>query len=671
VRKNLLLFLPLFLLIFFLGSPILAHAATNNLYVANSKENTVSVANDSTNTTFDTINEPSIPTTVVADTARHLVYSTQALTNSIDVIDTTSNTIVKSIQVQGNPYRLALNHDGTILYAATSTPDSTVLVIDTATGTVENTLSGFYQPYGLAISSDNTRLYVSSDNAGTGVKVFDITNNYALITTIPENSETAGLALTPDGSKLYITNYGGGQFGNTVQVYNTTNDTLTKTIQVGDNPLEIVMSPDGTKAYVLNTFYWAGGNNGSPDATVSVIDTSTDSVIDTADVGLAHSGIAISPDGSKIYLTLNGTASSGDNRIEIMDTTTDSITGTITVGNEPVGIAVVPTTSLATAINAGGDTQGNYVSDTDFTGGSTYTSSASVDTSGVSNSAPQSVYQTVRYGNFSYTIPNLTANGTYTIRLHFNELYWGTSLAGGNGGVGSRVFNVAVNGTQALSNFDIYQTAGGSNKAVVEQIPATADANGNITIQFTTVTDNAMVNGIELYNGTLPSPTPTPTPTPVTSLAINTGGNASSNFVSDTDANGGSTYASTASVDTSGVTNPAPQSVYQTVRYGNFTYTIPTYAPSTSYHVRLHFNELYWGTPLSGNQGGNGSRVFNVSSNGTQELNNFDIYQTAGGSNKAVVEEFDTTTDSLGRINIQFSTVTDNAMVNGIEVSKN
>jgi hypothetical protein len=77
-------------------------------------------------------------------------------------------------------------------------------------------------------------------------------------------------------------------------------------------------------------------------------------------------------------------------------------------------------------------------------------------------------------------------------------LGWGTSLAGGNGGVGSRVFNASINGTQVLNNYDIFQDAGGANIAVVKQFTTTSDANGKITIQFSNVTDNAMVNGIEV-----------------------------------------------------------------------------------------------------------------------------------------------------------------------------
>lgn len=327
-------------------------------------------------------------------------------------------------------------------------------------------------------------------------------------------------------------------------------------------------------------------------------------------------------------------------------------------------VSPVVTSPLVLAINAGGGTQDSFVADIDSTGGSTYTSSDTVDTNAVTTPAPQTVYQSVRYGNFSYSIPNLIANGTYTVRLHFSEPYWGTGNNGG--GDGSRIFNVSVNGSQVLSNYDIYGNAGGANRAIIEQIPATADANGKITMQFASVRDNALVNGIEIDNGTLPSPTPTPTPTPVTSLSIDSGGSSTGNFVADKDFTGGASYATTATVDTNSVTNPAPQAVYQSVRYGNMSYTIPYLAPNTNYTVRLHFSEPYWG--VGNNSGGVGSRVFNVSINDTQVLTNFDIYHEAGSANKALVKEFTATSDTTGKISISFATVTDNAMINGIEL---
>ena len=141
-------------------------------------------------------------------------------------------------------------------------------------------------------------------------------------------------------------------------------------------------------------------------------------------------------------------------------------------------------------INAGGSSASPFVADTDFSGGSTASTSHTIDTSGVTNPAPQAVYQSNRYGNFTYTIPGLTANGAYTVRLHFAEEYWSSA--------GKRVFNVSINSTRVLTNFDIFATAGAEYKAIVEQFSATASSSGSMTIQFTTVTDNAQINGIEI-----------------------------------------------------------------------------------------------------------------------------------------------------------------------------
>jgi hypothetical protein len=143
-------------------------------------------------------------------------------------------------------------------------------------------------------------------------------------------------------------------------------------------------------------------------------------------------------------------------------------------------------------ISAGGPATGTWVADEDFSGGSTASTTNAISTTGVTDPAPQSVYQHNRYGNFTYTVPGYTPGATYTIRLHFAEEYWTTA--------GSRIFNVLIDGTQVLTNFDILATAGGEYKAVVEQFSEVAPSNGTFTIQFTTVKDNAQVNGIEILS---------------------------------------------------------------------------------------------------------------------------------------------------------------------------
>ncbi len=163
--------------------------------------------------------------------------------------------------------------------------------------------------------------------------------------------------------------------------------------------------------------------------------------------------------------------------------------------------------SPSVQINAGGPAVAPFIADADFTGGAVGASTSStIATTGVSNPAPQAVYQTNRIGpSFVYTIPNLTSGASYTVRLHFAETYWTQT--------GQRVFNVSINNQSVLSKFDILAAAGGQNKATVQQFTGTADGSGTITIQFTSVVDQAQINGIEILGGTSSTPTPTPTST--------------------------------------------------------------------------------------------------------------------------------------------------------------
>ena len=169
--------------------------------------------------------------------------------------------------------------------------------------------------------------------------------------------------------------------------------------------------------------------------------------------------------------------------------TNTSVPPTATTTGTPVAVGT------EVAIDSGGPAAAPFVADTDVSGGNTATFGAAVDTSAVTNPAPQTVYRTERYGNFTYTIPNLTPGGSYLARLHFAENYWGAVTGGG---VGSRVFNVSINGTQVLSRFDVFAAAGGANKAIVRQFPATASGTGTITLQYTTIADNAKSSGIEI-----------------------------------------------------------------------------------------------------------------------------------------------------------------------------
>jgi hypothetical protein len=88
----------------------------------------------------------------------------------------------------------------------------------------------------------------------------------------------------------------------------------------------------------------------------------------------------------------------------------------------------------------------------------------------------------------TYTIPNLTPGRTYTVSLYFAETYVTAA--------GQRLFNVTINGATVLTNFDIYASAGGENRAISRTFTTTANGSGQVVIQFISGTQNPKINGI-------------------------------------------------------------------------------------------------------------------------------------------------------------------------------
>jgi hypothetical protein len=171
-------------------------------------------------------------------------------------------------------------------------------------------------------------------------------------------------------------------------------------------------------------------------------------------------------------------------------TTVTSVTLTASQGIVLLGAAPPPPppppTFVPVYVNAGGPayTDASHVvwsADTGFSGGTAW---------GNSRSPAPVQYRTLRYGaSFQYDFA--VANGTRKVTLKFAEIYYTTAK--------QRMFNVSINGTQVLNQFDIV-AAGGANKAVDKtfSVPVTA---GKITIQFTSGSADApQVNAIQITN---------------------------------------------------------------------------------------------------------------------------------------------------------------------------
>ena len=147
--------------------------------------------------------------------------------------------------------------------------------------------------------------------------------------------------------------------------------------------------------------------------------------------------------------------------------------------------------AFVAAVNAGGRASAQFAADANYLGGTTSSTTNPIDTAGLAGPAPREVYQTDRWGHdFSYAFTGLMPRAEYTVRLHFAEFHFGDA--------GQRVFNVAINGTSVLKDFDIIDATHAKNRATIREFKARADDGGRIDIKFSAVKDNPKCSGIEI-----------------------------------------------------------------------------------------------------------------------------------------------------------------------------
>ena len=172
----------------------------------------------------------------------------------------------------------------------------------------------------------------------------------SVISTINVGITPAGISILPNGTKAYVANnnnygaiYEGGTSCNSVSVISLADPlfpVVTKTITDSsfNQPYTVTISLDGTKAYVTNS-------NGS---TITIINTSTDTVTGTITGFDGPSGMVITPSGTTGYVNNYGgpIAGSGNGTtVSVVNLNSNIITSTIPVGRAPAAIAIIPTTA--------------------------------------------------------------------------------------------------------------------------------------------------------------------------------------------------------------------------------------------------------------------------------------------------------------------------------------
>jgi YVTN family beta-propeller protein len=192
------------------------------------------------------------------------------------------------------PGGLATSADGKRLYVANDLGES-LAIVDTATGTVASTTPVGHNPYTVALSKDGTRAYVSNWGGNTVSAANAVTG--ASLGQVTVGTHPSALAVNPVSGELYVAN----SDGDSISVVDTASGAVTKTIDlapypnapVGTSPDALAVAPNGKTLYVAN----AGDND------VAVVDLDAGTVAGLIPVGWYPTGLAVSKDGSQLYVT--------------------------------------------------------------------------------------------------------------------------------------------------------------------------------------------------------------------------------------------------------------------------------------------------------------------------------------------------------------------------------
>jgi len=159
------------------------------------------------------------------------------------------------------------------------------------------------RPAGLAVSPDGGRIYVSlSGPDSSGYAILDTkTRAVAQWIESPAMHGASGLAVSPGGDVLYICN----RFANSIAIIALDKPGATHA-PVPREPVACALSPDGSRLFVANHLPAGRADEPNVSAHISILDTRTKSI--AGDIALPSGsgglrGIACSPDGKFVFAT--------------------------------------------------------------------------------------------------------------------------------------------------------------------------------------------------------------------------------------------------------------------------------------------------------------------------------------------------------------------------------
>lgn len=229
-----------------------------------------------------------------------------------------------------------------------------------ASNRVIATIDVGYSPAGVAVTPNNRFAYVANNNVndipgGYTVSVIDLSTN-TVLTTISDASfdQPYTVTINAAGTLAYVTNSN----STTISIINTSTNTVEGIISGFSGPSGMAITPDGTTAYVNN--YGVGVDSGD-GTTVSVVNLATNTIVGTITVGLAPASVAVAPSGAYVYVMNYVDGNLGTGTMSVIQTSTNTVVGGTSGFSGPFAIAITPNGAFAYVANFGSNNFSRWV----------------------------------------------------------------------------------------------------------------------------------------------------------------------------------------------------------------------------------------------------------------------------------------------------------------------
>ncbi len=282
----------------------------------------VSAADGAGKTTFFPHGEGFIDFEVVALSGSPLAFVALRDDDRIEIIDTGNQRQLARVEVGDEPIQVLLSRDGRKLFVSTL-GSSEIAVLETSTFRLLDRIDVASQPLDMSLSGDGRTIYVSNSGAAS-ITAIDVATHAARGLSLNQIGRGPyGIAAAGTGSNIYVTDIGRAQ----VIVVDGSGRELQR-IDVPDVPRSLALSPDGTRLYVTSL---SAGE-------LTIIGIPEHEIVATVTLpAAAVFAVEPSPDGRKVYLTANE-----DGILIVLDARRNEVVKTVQIGSNPRDITISP-----------------------------------------------------------------------------------------------------------------------------------------------------------------------------------------------------------------------------------------------------------------------------------------------------------------------------------------